>query len=281
VSRKLSVAVIQMAMGDDVHENVARAGQLASEAAQAGAQVVLPPELFAGRYFPAHPERDASALCQPPERSEPVQAMRVLAAALGVVIPVSYYERDGERRYNSLLVWGPDGEELGRYRKSHIPDGEGYEEKRFFDAGDTGFRVFDTPFGRLGAAICWDQWFPECARAMALSGAELLLYPSAIGSEPGRPELDTAAPWRRVMVGHAVANTIPVAASNRVGDEEGQHFFGTSFICDGYGEIVAECDRQQEGFALTTFDLDHWAKERDFMGLHRDRRPDLYGPLAR
>jgi N-carbamoylputrescine amidase len=276
----MKLAIVQMAMGPDEHANVGRAGQLVSEAALAGAQVVLLPELFASRYFPADANSDAAHLAAAPERSEPVQAMRLLARTHGLVLPVSYYERDGETLYNSLLVWGPDGQELSRYRKAHIPDGEGYEEKRFFAPGDGGFHAFDTPFGRLGAAICWDQWFPECARSLVLDGAELLLYPSAIGSEPGRPELDTSAPWQRVMVGHAVANTVPVAACNRVGDEDGQRFYGCSFVCDGYGDQLAAMDRNQEGYSLVELDLPRWRREREFMGLLRDRRPELYGRLT-
>lgn len=274
------VAVLQLAMGDDVHENVGRAGQLVADAAAQGAQIALLPELFASRYFPARPDRAHFALAAPPERSEAVQAMRVLAATHQMVLPVSYFERDGDRFFNSLIVFDADGSEVGRYRKTHIPDGPGYEEKEFFAPGDTGFQVFSTRYGRLGIGICWDQWFPECARALTLMGADLLLYPTAIGSEPTRPELDTQKPWQRVMIGHAVANTIPLAAANRVGDESGQIFYGSSFICDGRGEPLAQMDRGGQGCALADIDLDAWRREREWFGLLRDRRPGLYTKLT-
>ena len=274
------VAVVQLAMGDDVHENIGRAGQQVADAAAQGAQIVLLPELFASRYFPARPDPAMFALADPPERSPAVQAMRVLAATYEVVLPVSYFERDGDRFYNSLIVFDADGREAGRYRKSHIPDGPGYEEKQCFTPGDDGFKVFDTRYGRLGVGICWDQWFPECARALALMGADLLLYPTAIGSEPTRPELDTQKPWQRVMIGHAVANTIPLAAANRVGDELGQIFYGSSFICDGRGEPLAQLDRGSQAVAVAPLDLDAWRQEREWFGLLRDRRPELYMRLT-
>jgi N-carbamoylputrescine amidase len=273
------VAGVQMATSEVVDENIGRAGELVARAAEAGAQIVLLPELFASRYFPQQTRAESFALAAPPEQSRAVQAMRVLARTHEVVLPVSYFERDGDRYFNSVIVFDADGRELGRYRKSHIPDGAGYEEKFFFSPGDTGFRAFDTRYGRIGVGICWDQWFPECARAMTLLGADLLLYPSAIGSEPLRPEVDTAALWRRVMVGHAVANTVPLVACNRVGDEDGQLFYGTSFVADGRGDVVAELDRREEGVAIADLDLSAWRRERDWFGLIRDRRPELYGKL--
>ena len=276
----VKVAALQLAMGEDVNENIGRAGQLLAEAAAQGAQIALLPELFASRYFPARPDPKHFALAAPPERSAAVQAMRVLAATHELVLPVSYFERDGDRFYNSLIVFDADGRELGRYRKTHIPDGPGYEEKQFFAPGDSGFAVFDTRYGRIGAGICWDQWFPECARAMTLQGADLLLYPTAIGSEPTRPELDTQAPWQRVMIGHAVANTVPLIAANRVGDELGQVFYGSSFICDGRGEKLVELSRDEQGVALTEIDLDAWRREREWFGLLRDRRPEMYTKLT-
>jgi N-carbamoylputrescine amidase len=276
----IRVAALQLAMGDDVNENIGRAGQLVAEAAAQGAQIALLPELFASRYFPARPDPSSFALAAPPERSPAVQAMRVLAATHELVLPVSYFERDGDAFYNSLIVFDADGSEVGRYRKSHIPDGPGYEEKQFFAPGDSGFQVFDTRHGRLGVGICWDQWFPECARALALQGADLLLYPTAIGSEPTRPELDTQGPWQRVMIGHAVANTVPLVAANRVGDEMGQVFYGTSFIVDGRGEKLAELDRNSQGVALADIDLDAWRQEREWFGLLRDRRPEMYTKLT-
>jgi N-carbamoylputrescine amidase len=278
--RPIRVAVVQMAMGDDVDQNIGRAGQFVADAAARGAQIVLLPELFASRYFPRVTDAQSFALADAPERSRAVQALRVLARTHAVVLPVSYFERDGERYFNSLIVFDADGRELGRYRKSHIPDGAGYEEKFFFAPGDTGFRAFDTRYGRIGVSICWDQWFPECARAMTLLGADLLLYPSAIGSEPLRPEVDTSRLWRRAMLGHAVANTIPLAACNRVGDEGGQVFYGTSFIADGRGDVIAELSREEEGVAIADIDLAAWRQEREWFGLVRDRRPELYGVLT-
>jgi N-carbamoylputrescine amidase len=280
MSERIQLAVVQFSMGDDVDANIGRASQLVAEAAARGAQIVLLPELFASRYFPREPEAASFELAEPTEQSRVVQAMRLLAATYKLVIPVSYFERDGDRFYNSVVVFDADGAELGRYRKSHIPDGPGYEEKHFFAPGDTGFRTFQSRHGRIGVAICWDQWFPECARAMALMGADLLLYPTAIGSEPVRSEVDTSAAWRRVMIGHAVANTIPVAAANRVGDEGGQLFYGTSFIADGRGEILTELSRNEEGIAIAAIDLGAWHQEREWFGLVRDRRPDLYGKLV-
>ncbi|HMI93566.1 MAG TPA: nitrilase-related carbon-nitrogen hydrolase [Polyangiales bacterium] len=276
----IRVAALQLALGDDVNENIGRAGQLVAEAAAQGAQIALLPELFASRYFPARPDPSSFALAAPPESSPAVQAMRVLAATHELVLPVSYFERDGDRFFNSLIVFDADGREVGRYRKSHIPDGPGYEEKQFFAPGDSGFTVFDTRYGRLGIGICWDQWFPECARALALQGADLLLYPTAIGSEPTRPELDTQGPWQRVMIGHAVANTVPLVAANRVGDEMGQIFYGSSFIVDGRGEKLAELDRNSQGVALADIDLDSWHQEREWFGLLRDRRPEMYTKLT-
>jgi N-carbamoylputrescine amidase len=280
MSERTQLAVVQFSMGDDVDANIGRASQLVAEAAARGAQIVLLPELFASRYFPRETEAASFELAEPTEQSRVVQAMRLLAATYKLVIPVSYFERDEDRFYNSVVVFDADGAELGRYRKSHIPDGPGYEEKHFFQPGDTGFRTFQSRHGRIGVAICWDQWFPECARAMALMGADLLLYPTAIGSEPVRSEVDTSAAWRRVMIGHAVANTIPVAAANRVGDEGGQLFYGTSFIADGRGEILTELSRSEEGIAIATIDLGAWRQEREWFGLVRDRRPDLYGKLV-
>lgn len=276
----MKVAVIQLALGNDLDANIGRAGELVADAATRGAQLALLPELFASRYFPRTTDPIGLALAEPPARSKAVQAMRLLARTYEVVLPVSYFERDGERVYNSVIVFDADGSELGRYRKSHIPDGPGYEEKCFFAPGDTGFRVFSTRYGRIGVGICWDQWFPECARALTLLGADLLLYPSAIGSEPTRPKHDTKPAWQRVMLGHAVANTIPVAASNRVGDEDGQIFYGSSFIADGRGDILAELDRGQQGVAIAELDLQAWHEEREWFGLLRDRRPDLYGKLV-
>jgi N-carbamoylputrescine amidase len=275
-----AVAVIQMAMSADVHENVGHAGELVAEAKRQGAQIALLPELFSSLYFPARPDPAHAKLANPPERDPAVQALRVLAATHEIVLPVSYFERDGERAFNSVIVFDADGRELGRYRKTHIPDGPGYEEKTYFAPGDTGFRVFDTRHGRIGVGICWDQWFPECARALTLLGADLLLYPTAIGSEPNKPEVDTQAPWRRVMIGHAVANTIPVAASNRVGDEHGQVFYGSSFVCNPRGDLLVDMGRDEQGVRTVELDLPAMREEREWWALLRDRRPEMYGKLV-
>lgn len=278
----ITVAVVQMAMGEARERNLERAVELARQAAHAGARLLLLPELFEGRYFPAEIDDRWLSLATTLADNPAVRRFSTLCAELGVVVPVSFFEHDppGGRYYNSVAMVDADGSLLGCYRKTHIPDGAGYEEKHYFTPGDTGFRVFQTRLGRIGVGICWDQWFPECARAMALRGAEILLYPTAIGSEPEPPYRDTRKPWRRVMQGHAVANTTPLAAANRVGEEGGQRFYGTSFICDGYGEVQAELDDRQEGFALWTLDRAHWDREREFMGLLRDRRPACYLDLV-
>jgi N-carbamoylputrescine amidase len=197
-----------------------------------------------------------------------------------VVLPVSFFERAGQAYYNSLAMVDADGRVMGLYRKSHIPDGPGYEEKFYFRPGNTGFRVWQTKVGAIGVGICWDQWYPEAARAMALMGADMLLYPTAIGSEPEAPTLDTKDPWQRVMVGHAVANVIPVVAANRVGDEGGQVFYGSSFIANHRGDKVAELNRTEEGAVTYAFDLDEVRKNRASFGFFRDRRPELYQVLS-
>jgi N-carbamoylputrescine amidase len=209
-----------------------------------------------------------------------VTALAPLAKELGVVIPVSIFERAGQEYYNSLVMADADGALLGLYRKSHIPDGPGYEEKFYFRPGDTGFKVWETKFGTLGVGICWDPWFPEAARAMMLMGAEVLFYPTAIGSEPENPTLDTKDRWRRAMTGHAVSNVVPVAASNRIGNEDGQIFYGSSFIIDDGGDTLADMSRTEEGFAAATVDLDYLAERRASWGFFRDRRPELYGKLT-
>jgi N-carbamoylputrescine amidase len=278
----VQVAVVQMAMSARVDDNLGRAGELLGQAALAGAQIILLPELFASEYFPREIGDAAFKLAEPRDKSRVIAAMQVLAATHQVVVPVSYFEHDVAtgKHYNSVAMIDADGTILGHYRKSHIPDGPGYEEKHFFAPGDTGFMAFDTRFGRIGVGICWDQWFPECARAMTLLGAELLLYPSAIGTEPLRPTVDTSGAWRRVMLGHAVANTIPIAASNRVGLEGGQRYYGTSFIADGRGEILSDL-QGMTGFTLASIDLAQWNQEREWMALLRDRRPELYGGLVK
>ena len=285
MARTLTLAVIQAAFGEDMDSNIRTVEALIREAAARGAQVVLPPELFQGPYFCVSQEERWFAEAHPWREHPCVVALAPLAAELGVAIPISIFERDGPHYYNSLVMADADGALLGVYRKSHIPDGPGYQEKYYFRPGDTGFRVWDTRAGKLGVGICWDQWYPEAARAMALLGAEALLYPTAIGSEPHDASLDTRDPWRRAMQGHAVSNVMPVAAANRIGAEEaapgkGQSYYGSSFICDHRGDIVAELGREEEGAAVATFDLDFLAKHRAAWGFFRDRRTDLYGPLA-
>lgn len=279
MTRSLTVAVIQYAPGlsaDPLAEGMA----LVEKAAAGGARLILLPELFLGPYFCKTQEEEHFALAAPAEGHPAIAALSDLARRLGVVLPVSFFERDGPHYFNSLAMVDADGSVLGIYRKSHIPDGPGYQEKYYFRPGGAGFRVWDTAVGRVGVGICWDQWFPEAARAMALQGAEVLLYPTAIGAEPQDPSLDTAARWRRAMVGHAVSNVVPVLAANRVGDEAGQVFYGTSFIAGQDGAIVAEAGRTETGVIAAEFDLDDITKERAAWGFFRDRRPELYGALV-
>jgi N-carbamoylputrescine amidase len=287
MARTVTVAVIQAAFGDDLIANLAAAEDLVREAAGAGAQVILLPELFQGPYFCVRQEESWFARAHPWREHPCVTALAPLAGELGVVLPISIFEREGPHYFNSLVMADADGALLGLYRKSHIPDGPGYQEKYYFRPGDTGFRVWDTLHGALGVGICWDQWYPEAARAMALMGAEALLYPTAIGSEPHDPSLDTALPWRRAMQGHAVANVMPVAGANRTGFElwpdypgGGQTFYGSSFISDHRGDLVADLGREATGIALASFDLDFLARHRAAWGFFRDRRPDLYGALT-
>ena len=278
--RTLTLACIQFTPSDDVQDNIDRVAERVREAAEQGADVVLPPELFTGYYFCKTQEEEHFARAYPWREHPAVEQLSALAEELGVVIPVSIYEKDGPLYYNSLVMIDADGSPLGVYRKSHIPDGPGYQEKYYFRPGDTGFRVWDTMKGQIGVGICWDQWFPEAARAMALMGADALLYPTAIGAEPQDAGLDTAARWRRAMQGHAVSNTIPVVAANRVGDEEGQVFYGTSFIADPTGEIVIDFGRTEQGVLVAEFDLDEIERERAAWGFFRDRRTDLYNILT-
>lgn len=276
----VTVAVIQCSLGGSVEQNVEKIMHWVRKAAAAGAQVILPPELFEGPYFCKAEVESEFLRAKPVEGHPTIAKMRALARELGVVIPVSFFEKAGQAYYNSLVMVDADGSELGLYRKSHIPDGPGYEEKYYFRPGDTGFQVWDTRFGKIGVGICWDQWFPECARAMVLKGAELLLYPTAIGSEPHDPSLDTKDPWQRAMVGHAVSNVVPVCAANRVGNEDGQIFYGSSFCANHRGDLVSVLDRVEENFAIATFDLAYTRRMRAAWGFFRDRRPELYGALA-
>lgn len=282
--RTVTVAATQMACSEDREANIDRAEGLIREAAGRGAQIVLIQELFEGPYFckdqlPAH-----FLLAQPFADNPMIARMSALAAELGVVLPLSFFERAGNAFFNSLAMVDADGSVLGLYRKSHIPDGPGYQEKFYFSPGDTGFKVWQTRHGALGVGICWDQWFPEAARSMALMGAEILLYPTAIGSEPEEPELDSRDHWQRVMQGHAGANILPLIASNRIGVERGRSceltFYGSSFITDHLGAKVAEASRESEAVLTASFDLDAIGEARRAWGVFRDRRPELYGALS-
>jgi N-carbamoylputrescine amidase len=277
---QISVAALQLAFSDDTRDNIARVSDFVRQAAARGAQVILPPELFESEYFCRVEDEGLFATARPTAEHPAVLAMQALAADLKVWIPTSFFEADGPHFYNSLAMIGPDGKVMGVYRKSHIPDGPGYEEKFYFRPGNTGFKVWDGPAAKLGVGVCWDQWYPETARAMMLMGAEVLFYPTAIGSEPHDEGLDTARLWRRAMVGHAVSNVVPVVAANRVGTEHGQTFYGTSFITDERGDILAELDRTEEGVITATLDLDQVKRHRAAFGFFRDRRPELYGRLV-
>jgi N-carbamoylputrescine amidase len=270
------VAALQCALAGGYEHNVARIDALVREAHAKGAQIVLPPELFAGTYFCRHEEHTYFGWAEPFDDSPTITHFASLARELGIVIPVSFFERDGQHYYNSIAIVDADGKVLGRYRKSHIPDGPGYEEKFYFRPGADGFKVWKTRFATIGVGICWDQWFPECARSMALLDAEILFYPTAIGSEPEEPDFDSKDPWQRAMIGHAVCNHMPVVAANRIGDEGGQVFYGSSFIADHRGDKVAELGRDDEGVISADFDLAKIREDRAMMGFFRDRRPELY-----
>ena len=281
--RNVTFAATQFAARDTEAACLDAAEALAREAAGQGAQVILLQELFAGPYFCKAQEALHLAAARPRAGHPVLARFGDLARELGVVLPVSFHERAGNAAFNSLAMFDADGTDLGLYRKSHVPQGPGYEEKFYFAPGDTGFRVWDTAHGRIGAGICWDQWFPEAARAMALMGAEALLYPTAIGSEPAEPLYDSRPHWRIVMRGHAGANMVPVVAANRIGDEAQRDvemsFYGGSFVCGPTGELLAEAG-EGEGIALATLDLDAAAEARRAWGLFRDRRPELYGRLG-
>jgi N-carbamoylputrescine amidase len=282
--RTITVAALQTSYSEDMAANISKTADLIRQAAGQGAQAILPSELFQGHYFCVSQEERWFATAYPWREHPAVIALAPLAAELGVVIPISIFEREGPHYYNSVVMADADGSLLGVYRKSHIPDGPGYQEKYYFRPGDTGFKVWDTRFGRLGVGICWDQWYPETARAMALQGAEVLFYPTAIGSEPHDSSLDTRDPWRRVMQGHAVANVMPVVAANRIGFEPGpgggQSFYGSSFIANHRGDLVSSFEREDEGVLTATFDLDFLHTHRAAWGFFRDRRTDLYASMS-
>ncbi|MBE3897702.1 N-carbamoylputrescine amidase [Vibrio parahaemolyticus] len=285
MSKVVKFAALQLTKSWDLEENLAKAKKAIREAAQNGANVILPQELFAAPYFCKKQEAKYFELAEETANSHLIQEMSALAKELGVVIPVSYFEKAGNTFFNSLVMIDADGTVLDNYRKSHIPDGPGYSEKYYFSPGDTGFKVWQTKFGKFGAGICWDQWFPELARSLALHGAEAIFYPTAIGSEPQDPTLDSRDHWQRTMQGHSAANLVPVIASNRVGTEVDDGiettFYGSSFITDHTGAKIAEAPREGESIIYAEIDLAATAKARHAWGLFRDRRPDLYTSVGK
>lgn len=276
----ITVAAIQMACSWDIAANLDKAESLVRQAAQQGAQIILLPELFETPYFCKEQQTEFFGLAKPVDNNPLLIRFSALAAELQVVLPISFFEKAHQAYFNSIMLFDADGQPLGVYRKTHIPDGPGYQEKFYFNPGDTGFKVWSTRYASMGVAICWDQWFPETARALAIQGAELLFYPTAIGSEPLAPQLDSCAHWRRVMQGHAAANLMPVIAANRVGIESSAHyeisFYGSSFIADAQGAIVAEADRITETFIKYNLNLEDLAAQRLDWGIFRDRRPSQY-----
>ena len=284
--RNVTVATTQMACGWDIHHNIATATDLVTKAAKAGANIILLQELFETPYFCQVHEFDYFKLATSVADNAAINHFKQLAKELEVVLPISFYEKSGNTFFNSVTVIDADGEILGTYRKTHIPDGIPYAEKFYFTPGDTGFKVWDAKYAKIGVGICWDQWFPECARSMALMGAELLFYPTAIGDEPTLG-IDSKGHWQRCMQGHAAANLMPVIASNRIGTEtisqngndSTMQFYGGSFITDGRGEIIQEASADKNEVISTTFDLDKLAIERRQWGVFRDRRPSMYGTL--
>ncbi|MGA7373447.1 MAG: N-carbamoylputrescine amidase [Methyloceanibacter sp.] len=279
-SRTITVAAIQSSFGADTEDNIAKTEGFVREAAKRDAQIVLPSELFQSIYFPTKQDPKWFGMAKAVNEHPSVLALQRLAKELRLVIPISFFEKDGPRYYNSVAVADADGEILGVYRKSHIPDGPGYQEKYYFRPGDTGFKAWKTKAGTIGVGICWDQWYPEAARAMMLQGAEILLYPTAIGSEPYDLSLDTHARWQRAMQGHAVSNAVPVVAANRIGAEQNggatQTYYGYSFIADHSGELAASFGDKEEGVLVASFDLAEIERYRAEWGFFRDRRTDLY-----
>jgi N-carbamoylputrescine amidase len=276
----VKVAAIQCSFTDSADENIALVSKYVREAAASGAQIILPPELFAGHYFCRTEDESFFERAHSAENNLLLMHFQKLAKQLSVVLPISFFERQGQAYYNSIAIIDASGDIMGVYRKSHIPDGPGYEEKFYFRPGDTGFKTWQTKYARIGVGICWDQWYPECARAMVLQGADLLFYPTAIGSEPANPSQNTKSPWQRAMVGHAVCNVVPVIAANRIGNEGGQTFYGHSFIANADGDLVAELGAGEAGIISHNFDIAEGHKLRASWGFFRDRRPDLYGTLV-
>ena len=285
MTNQVTVAATQMSCTRDSIENIENAKKLTRQAANDGAQIILIQELFESVYFPCLNKPEEFTMAKPYKDNPLLQEMSALAKELSVVLPTSFFEKDNNTYYNSLAVIDADGSISEPYRKSHIPDGPGYEEKYYFHPGNTGFKVFETKYAKIGVGICWDQWFPEASRIMALNGAELLFYPTAIGSEPDTPELDSRDSWQLVMQGHSAANTLPVIASNRIGTETNEKFsmtfYGSSFITDGTGVKVKECSRDKEEYIIHKFDLDSLQEHRSSWGFFRDRRTDLYKDILK
>ena len=281
-SNIVKVAAIQMSMSEDKKANIAKAEMFVREAAKSGANIILLPELFETLYFCKDMDEKYFAWAKPLKNNELLQHFSNLAKELHVVLLVSYFEKAKEEYFNSLVVIDADGSVMDNYRKTHIPDGPGYEEKFYFKAGDTGFKVYDTAYAKIGVGICWDQWFCETARALTLMGAEIIFYPTAIGSEP-EIEVDSKEHWQRVQMGHAAANTVPVVAANRIGVEQGESceltFYGSSFITDYTGKKIAEASRDKEEIVYGEFDLAENARQREYWGLLKDRKADKYKQL--
>lgn len=281
--RLVTVAATQMSCSWDRQANIAKAEQLVRQAAAQGAQIILIQELFETPYFCQKPNPEYLQMATPTDENPAIKHFQAIARELQVVLPISFFELAGRARFNSIAIIDADGSNLGVYRKSHIPDGPGYHEKYYFNPGDTGFKVWKTRYATIGVGICWDQWFPECARSMALQGAEILFYPTAIGSEPHDSSITSKDHWQRVQQGHAGANLMPLVASNRVGREEQDGyditFYGASFIADQFGEKVQEANGTDETVLVQQFDLDQLEHIRAAWGVFRDRRPNLYGPL--
>lgn len=282
--RKVKVAATQMSCSCDIDENIQKGEALVRKAAEQGANIILLQELFETPYFCQKEKADYFKYARTLEENKAVNHFKKIAKELRVVLPISFYEKKNYARYNSLAVIDADGEVLGTYRKSHIPDGPGYEEKFYFNPGDTGFKVWNTRYGKIGIGVCWDQWYPEAARCMALMGAEMLFYPTAIGSEPEDSSIDSKDHWQTVMLGHAASNLVPVIASNRIGVEEDDDskitFYGSSFIAGPQGNKIKEADRMEEAVLVEEFDLDELETQRLEWGIFRDRRPDLYKIIA-
>ena len=281
--REVTVAATQMACSNETDKNVSNAEKLVRQAASEGAQIILIQELFESQYFCMDQKEELFELSKPFDNHPTIKKFSELAKELKVVLPVSFFEKANRAHYNSVAIVDADGSVLGKYRKSHIPDGPGYQEKFYFNPGDTGFKVWNTKYAKIGVGICWDQWFPEAARSMVLSGAELLLYPTAIGGEPEDDGFDSSDMWQRAMIGHSASNQIPVIASNRIGTEKGieieNYFYGRSFVTNHVGDKIAEGSRDKEEVLIGKINLSEAETLRNVWGVFRDRRPELYKGL--